>query len=352
MKHELEWFPTWILRQVRYAEVLTARAQAQPNIALVKYWGKRDGALNLPARGSLSITLDALWTRTRVTFDPELLADRIALDGRDYPAGQGRASACLDVLRELAGNVMCARVETHNNFPTAAGLASSASGFAALVLAGSAALGLALNERELSILARRASGSAARSIFGGFVEMAAGTRLDGADAFASPLLDPLHWRLCVVVAVTSSRAKAVDSGRGMDISRRTSSYHAAWLAGIDDDLRVARHAIHHRDFEELAVVSEHNCLKMHAAMLASRPALLYWNGATVDCIHAIRGLREHEGVEAFFTIDAGPQVKVVTSPAAVTRVASVLGCVSGVQNVLVSELGSGARLVPDAVVEE
>ena len=328
-----------------------AQAQAQPNIALVKYWGKRDGCLNLPARGSLSITLDALWTRTRVIFDPALLADRITLDGHDYPDGQVRASKCLDSLRELAGNAMRACVETRNNFPTAAGLASSASGFAALVLAGSAALGLSLDERDLSILARRASGSAARSIFGGFVEMAAGTRPDGVDAFASPLLDPTQWRLCVVVAVTSNRAKAVDSGRGMELSRRTSPYHAAWLAGIGADLRAARHAIQQRDFAELATVSEHNCLKMHAAMLASRPALLYWNGATVDCIHAIRDLREHEGVEAFFTIDAGPQVKVVCAPDAVTRVASVLGCVGGVQKVMTSELGSGARLLGDAVVE-
>jgi len=330
------------------AEVLTALAQAQPNIALVKYWGKRDVALNLPEHGSLSITLDALWTRTRVTFDAGFESDRMLLDGRDYPEGLARAGACLDLLRQRAGNLLPARVDTHNNFPTAAGLASSASGFAALVLAGSAALGLDLDDRELSVLARRASGSAARSIFGGFVEMHAGTRADGADACASPLPGAASWRLCVVVAVTSVRAKAVRSGPGMDISRRTSPYHAAWLAGIDDDLRAARHAIRHRDFAGLAAVSEHNCLKMHALMLASRPALVYWNGATVDCIHAVRELREREGVEAFFTIDAGPQVKVVCTPAAVDRVAAVVGGIAGVQDVLVSGLGEGARVLPDA----
>lgn len=219
--HELAHFPWFDLRRVGCVEVLTAQAQAQPNIALVKYWGKRDVPLNLPERGSLSVTLDALWTRTRVTFDREFVADRILLDGHDYPQGQVRASACLDTLRELAGSTLRGRVDTRNNFPTAAGLASSASGFAALVLAGSAALGLSLNERELSILARRASGSAARSIFGGFVEMSAGAQTDGADAYASPLLDALQWRLCVVVAVTSNRAKAVNSSRGMDISRNT-----------------------------------------------------------------------------------------------------------------------------------
>ncbi len=328
--------------------MLSARAQAQPNIALVKYWGKRDSALNLPERGSLSITLDALWTRTQVSFDAKLGADRMLLDGRDYPEGLARTSACLDLLRALAGCRLPACVETHSNFPTAAGLASSASGFAALLVAGSAALGLRLDARELSVLARRASGSAARSIFGGFVEMQAGARVDGSDAYALSLRDAAEWPLCVVVAVTSHQAKAVHSGPGMERSRHTSPYHAAWLETVDDDLAVARAAIERRDFAALAAVGERSCLAMHADMLASRPALIYWNGATLECIHTVRELREREGVEAFFTIDAGPQVKVVCTPAATGRLAAVLGGVPGVQKVLVSGLGGGARLLADA----
>ena len=328
--------------------MLTARAQAQPNIALVKYWGKRDAVLNLPERGSLSITLDALWTRTQVSFDAGLDVDCMLLDGRDCPEGLARASACLDLLRELAGSKLPARVETHNNFPTAAGLASSASGFAALVVAGSAALGLRLDARELSILARRASGSAARSIFGGFVGMQAGVRADGSDAYAVPLQGAAEWPLRVVVAVTSSKAKAVHSGPGMALTRCTSPYHAAWLATVDEDLAAARAAIAGHDFAALAAVGERSCLAMHADMLASRPALIYWNGATLECIHAIRELREREGVEAFFTVDAGPQVKVVCTPAAASRVAAVLGGVAGVQEVVVSGLGAGARLLADA----
>lgn len=328
--------------------MLTAWALAQPNIALVKYWGKRDAALNLPERGSLSITLDALWTRTHVSFDAGLDVDRLLLDGRDCPEGVARTSACLDLLRGLAGSRLPARVETYNNFPTAAGLASSASGFAALVVAGSAALGLRLDARELSILARRASGSAARSIFGGFVEMQAGTRIDGSDAYAVPLQGAAEWPLRVVVAVTSSQAKAVHSGPGMELSRHTSPYHAAWLATVDDDLAAARTAIERRDFAALAAVSERSCLAMHADMLASRPALIYWKGATLECIHAVRELRAREGVEAFFTVDAGPQVKVVCTPVAASRVAAVLGGVPGVHEVLVSGLGGGARLLGDA----
>lgn len=324
---------------------LAAQAQAQPNIALVKYWGKRDGGLNLPASGSLSLTLDALWTRTAVTFDPALARDELLRDGAEHAAESTRVGAFLDLLRALAGCALHARVTTHNNFPTGAGLASSASGFAALALAGTAALGLKLDARELSVLARRGSGSAARSIFGGFVRMHRGVREDGSDACASPVLAGAQWPLCVVVAVTSTAAKAVASGPGMDRSRRTSPFHETWLGSVDQDLAVAEQAIAARDFDALAQVSEHSCLKMHAVMLASRPALVYWNGATVECLHAIRGLREREGLGVFFTIDAGPQVKAVCLPQHADRVAATLREVGGVQSVLVSGLGAGARLL-------
>jgi diphosphomevalonate decarboxylase len=157
--------------------------------------------------------------------------------------------------------------------------------------------------------------------------------------------------LCVVVAVTSTSAKVVGSAAGMEHSRRTSPFHAAWLAGADADLASARHALQHRDFAELAAVSEHSCLKMHAVMLASRPPLMYWNGATVECVHAIRTLRERDGVPVFFTIDAGPQVKAVCLAAAAPRVAAVLGAVAGVERVLTSALGGGARLLTAAEVD-
>ncbi len=323
---------------------LTAHAQAQPNIALVKYWGKREGGGNLPASGSLSLTLDALWTRTTVSFDPALPSDEVRLDGAPASAAAERVLRFLDLLRQRAGIDWRARVITANNFPTGAGLASSASGFAALALAGSAALGLSLDRRELSMLARQGSGSAARSLFGGFVRMHAGSRSDGADAFAAPLLDAAAWPLSVVVAVTSTAAKAVGSGPGMEISRRTSPFHAAWLEGADQDLALAEQAVAEQDFAALAAVSEHSCLKMHAVMLASQPALVYWNGATVECLHAVRTLRERDGLGVFFTIDAGPQVKAVCLPQHAKQVAEALRSVAGVQTVLICGLGEGARL--------
>ncbi|THD05131.1 diphosphomevalonate decarboxylase [Rhodanobacter lindaniclasticus] len=327
---------------------MDATAQAQPNIALVKYWGKRDTRLNLPVTGSLSITLDALWTRTRVEFDALLRHDELRLNGAEDPATLARASACLDLLRRRAGTALRARIDTRNNFPTAAGLASSASGFAALVVAADAALGLGLDRRTLSMLARQGSGSAARSLFGGFVGMAAGQRDDGADAVAQPLLDAAAWPLAVVVAVTSDRRKHVGSGAGMERSRRTSPFYPAWLDSAAADLAAAQRAVQARDFAALAELSEHNCLKMHAVMQSSRPPLLYWNGATVDCMQRIRALREDAGEQVFFTVDAGAQVKAVCTPDAAPRVAAALAELSGVEQVLSSRLGEGARLLDDS----
>jgi diphosphomevalonate decarboxylase len=236
----------------------------------------------------------------------------------------------------------CVRA-TRNNFPTAAGLTSSASGFAALVRAAEAALGLALSPRERSIVARQGSGSAARSIFGGFVEMHAGTAPDGNDSFAEPLLASAEWPLEVVIAITAKGEKEIGSRSGMTRSASSSPYYAAWVAEQPPDLAAARAAIRTRDFGALAELAEHNCLKMHAAALAARPPLVYWNGATVECLHAVRRLRAG-GVPVFFTIDAGPQLKAVCAPGARTEVERTLRAVPGVRELLTSARGPGAEL--------
>ena len=322
---------------------LRAAAVAQPNIALVKYWGKRDAALNLPAAGSLSITLDALHTRTHVHFDPALAEDDIVLNGRRDVEESRKITAFLDLFRARAGVATRARVESTNDFPTGAGLASSASGFAALAVTADRALGLGLDKSELSMLARRGSGSAARSIFGGFAEMVAGKRDDGTDAFARPLLAATAWPLKVVVAITSREKKTISSRAGMERTRDTSPFYRDWIATVPGDLAIARNALQARDFEKLAFVSEASCMAMHAVMLATRPALVYWNGATLDCIQCIRALQA-EGVGVFYTIDAGPQVKAVCQPDAADGVAAALRDIAGVEDVLVSGLGEGARI--------
>ena len=321
-----------------------AAAQAQPNIALIKYWGKRDPALNLPVVGSLSITLDRLWTRTEVRFDPGLDADRMTLNGRDDARQRLRASACLDLLRTRAGVAWRASIISTNNFPTGAGLASSASGFAALVLAGDAALALGLSRTEQSVLARRCSGSAARSIFGGYVEWLHGQRADGEDSLAFPILDAEAWPLRVAVAITSTAEKEIGSTVGMNRTAETSPYQRAWIDGQEADLVEARAAVAARDFERLANISEHSCLKMHALALAAQPGLLYWNASTVACMHRVRALRA-QGLPVFFTIDAGPQLKAVCEPAAATAVATALREVPGVLDVVETGLGGAARLI-------
>jgi diphosphomevalonate decarboxylase len=290
--------------------------------------------------GSISITLEALWSDTNVEFDAAIKADELTLNGERRSEQLARVTACLDILRGLAGVDVRARVSSRNSFPTGAGLASSASGFAALASAAALALGLKLSPRELSIIARRASGSAARSIFGGFVEMHVAKRADGTDSFAEPLLRAEEWPLDVVVAITATREKDVGSGSGMTRSAESSPYYRAWVESHPADMVTARAAIAARDFAALGEVAETNCLKMHAAAMAASPPLIYWNGATVECLHRVRALRA-EGVPVFFTIDAGPQVKAVCAPGARNAVRAALVDVPGVLDTLVTGLGPG-----------
>src|SRR5262245_18906886 len=246
----------------------SATAVAHPNIALVKYWGKRPGTQNVPAVPSLSVTLDGLTTRTHVTFATDLEADTIVRNGSSVE--DSRVIACLDRLRTRAGaSSLRASVETTNDFPTAAGLASSASGFAALVTATDAALGLGLSAAERSVEARIASASAARSVFGGFVALD-GNGNDSDTWRAIPLDADPAW-LCVVIAICDSRSKDISSSEGMRRSALTSPYYDRWVTETRLDFELAREAVERRDFERLTLVAEASCLKMHAVMLTSVP---------------------------------------------------------------------------------
>ena len=300
-----------------HPDVVTT-ATAHSNIALVKYWGKRDARLNLPATGSLSMTLDGLTTTTRLTNDER---DEVLLAGT--PADTNFAAKVTRHLDLVAASVGVQRppirVETENNFPTAAGLASSASGFAALTIAAAHHLGADLGIERLSELSRRGSGSAARSLHGGWVEMARGSEADGSDAIAHQIAPQAHWDLRCVVLATAQGAKKTGSTDGMELTAKTSNYYEPWIASVPDDLVAARAAVAGRDFERLAVVAERSCMRMHASGMAADPAVLYWNGATVELIHRVRALRQ-QGHAAFFTIDAGPHVKVFCTPDAVAAV--------------------------------
>ncbi len=314
-------------------------AVGHPNIALVKYWGKQPGAGNVPATPSLSITLDALSTYTRVALRAGD-GDEVRLNGR--LVADAKALGFLARMR-AAFDLPPIVVHTRNDFPTGAGLASSASGFAALVAAVDGAFGLGLSPAVRSVWARKGSASAARSIFGGFATLEAG---DGEWSAAS-LLDKNSWPLEVAIALTSQDAKPVPSTIGMERSRNTSPFYRGWIESAPADFDIVRRAVLARDFETLAEVAEHSCLKLHALMLSTRPGLLYWNQATLACIEVIRKLRT-AGVPAFFTVDAGPQVKAVCAPGRVEEVAAALATVPGVLRVVKSRLGDGTCLVGDA----
>jgi diphosphomevalonate decarboxylase len=325
-----------------------AIAIANANVALAKYWGKRDEALNLPYTGSLSVTLAGLTSTATASFRGRRSDDRIFLNGREAAANEApRFLTFLDVIRRTAGIGAKAEVTITSNFPVAAGLASSASTFAALAVAGTRAAGLSLSTEQLSLLARRGSGSAARSIYGGYVEWLAGEASDGTDSFAVPVAPSHHWPIGIVVAVTDEGSKPVSSREGMAHVVKHSPFFPAWLASHEADLETVRAGIQARDLKRVGAAAEHNCLKMHAVSLAAQPAVLYWTPATVAVVQRVVELRQ-EGLEAYFTIDAGPQVKVLCLPQQRAAVADQIGRVQGVRRVVLSEPGPGAQVLEAA----
>lgn len=288
----------------------TGKARAYTNIALIKYWGKKDEELILPMNNSLSLTLDAFYTETTVSFDPALQADTFLLDGQlQNTAATAKISRFLDLLRELAGTKLRAAVTSENFVPTAAGLASSASGLAALAAAGNAALQLRLDDSQLSRLARRGSGSACRSIFGGFVEWEQGT--DDVTSLARPLAaNGFENDLAMLFVLINDKQKDVSSRDGMRRTVATSAFYPGWLASLPEDLATIKQAIATQDFTALGRITEANGLKMHATTLAAVPPFTYWSPQSLLAMDLVRQLRA-TGTECYFTMDAGPNVKVL-----------------------------------------
>ena len=319
-----------------------ATAIAHTNIALIKYWGKVDAAIALPATSSVSLTLDAYRTETTVEWGAS--SDSVHLDGRLLTGDPStRVSRFLDLVRVLAGRDDHASVVSSNTVPTAAGLASSASGFAALAAAATAAAGLDLGPRELSILARKGSGSASRSIFGGLAVWYAGT--DDASSFAEPLPDP-GLDLAMVVAVVNAGAKGISSRDAMRLTAETSPYYGAWVSASRSDFEGMLAAVAAADFTRIGELAESNAMRMHASMLGATPPVSYWEPDSVRCLRLVRELRA-AGVECYATMDAGPNVKVLCRRRdvdAVTRAVESLG----VAGVTTSLPGPGVRITERA----
>ena len=320
----------------------TATAEAHPNIAFIKYWGNRDNKLRLPMNGSLSMNLDGLTTRTTVSFQPSLPFDELVINGHEVAgAGLQRVSQILDLIRAMGNIKDRAEVLTENNFPSGAGIASSASAFAALALAGSQAAGLDLNERELSRLARRGSGSASRSIPGGFVEWQAGATDE--DSFAFSIASLQHWNLVDLIAVVSAAHKKTGSTEG-HAAAPTSPLQAARVDDAPRRLEICRAAILEKDFNSFASIVELDSDMMHAVMMTSAPALHYWKPASLAVMEAVRAWRA-DGLPVCYTVDAGANVHVITVESEAHAVEKNLRAIYGVNDVLVARAGGAAKIV-------
>ncbi len=318
----------------------TCTAAAHPNIAFIKYWGNRHEGLRLPVNGSISMNLAGLEARTTVRFEPGLPQDAFTLNGAAQSgAALERVSCFLDVVRELAHTDQRAAVESRSNFPTGAGIASSAAAFAALALAASTAAGLELDEAALSRLARRGSGSACRSIPAGFVEWHMGTE-DG-DSGAVSIAPPEHWALADCVAVVAAGEKPVGSTAGHALAG-SSPLQAARVADAPRRLDLCRQAVLGRDFAALAEVVELDSNMMHAVMMTSQPALFYWQPASLTVMQAV-GEWRRAGLGVCYTLDAGPNVHVLCAAAEAQAVSARLAELPGVRQVLTAGVGGAAR---------
>ncbi|MCJ0930176.1 diphosphomevalonate decarboxylase [Virgibacillus halodenitrificans] len=324
---------------------MKATAKAHTNIALIKYWGKRNEEIILPTNNSLSLTLDGFYTETTVALHEDYTEDHFILDGQPVVGEQyKRVTTFLDLIRKLAGKKLYANVRSINNVPTAAGFASSASGFAALAAAGTKAMGIHLSEQELSRLTRQGSGSACRSIYGGFAEWRMGKENDGSDSYAVPIAPVEHWDLRVAAVILSSTMKKVSSREGMKRTVESSPFFDGWVNSIPKDLEEIKEGIKARNMEKVGSIAEANCLRMHATTLGADPPFTYWHDTTLTVMQTVKQLRE-QGVPAYFTIDAGPNVKVLYLPENEKTVEKVLREIPGVTDVRLSKSGQGVTYI-------
>ncbi|MBE7356673.1 diphosphomevalonate decarboxylase [Staphylococcus haemolyticus] len=288
----------------------SGKARAHTNIALIKYWGKADEALIIPMNNSLSVTLDRFYTETRVTFDETLTEDQLILNGEDVNAKESaKIQRYMEMIRKEAGISEHALIESENFVPTAAGLASSASAYAALAGACNEALQLGLSDKDLSRLARRGSGSASRSIYGGFAEWEKGH--DDESSFAHRVeADGWENELAMVFVVINDKSKKVSSRSGMSLTRDTSRFYQYWLDNVEPDLKETKEAIAQKDFKRMGEVIEANGLRMHATNLGAQPPFTYLVPESYDAMRIVHECRE-AGLPCYFTMDAGPNVKVL-----------------------------------------
>jgi diphosphomevalonate decarboxylase len=319
--------------------------KANTNIALVKYWGKRDTALKLPLNNSISLTLEQLYTETSVEII-ENAEDELLFNNENPPVEvKNKIFKFVDLFRkDFSREKLKFRIKTANNFPTASGLASSASGFAALATAMNKVMQLELNSREISRYARIGSGSASRSIYGGFVEWQKGVQPDGSDSYAVPIVSENYWDIRMLVVIVDDLKKTKSSTDGMAETVKTCPFYPAWLDTIEEDLNIVREGIIEKDLEKVGEAMEHNCLKMHSTMFTTKPAVIYWKPGTLAIIHQVHQMR-HQGIFCYFTIDAGANVKILCLPEAVEKIKANLADVKEIKQIIECRPGSAPEII-------
>lgn len=322
---------------------MSKTARAHTNIALVKYWGKRDQDLILPQTDSLSLTLDKFYTDTTVDFSTNYNQDQLFIDNQAVPADKmSKVLRVLNRVRELAGVSLAAKVVSFNHVPMSAGLASSASAFAALATAAAAAAGLQLSRRDLSRLARRGSGSATRSIYGGLVQWHRGH--DDESSFAEPIMEKVDFGLEMIAILIDTKQKAVSSRGGMQQSVASSPYYPAWRKVVDHDMQAIKEAIANHDVNRIGHIAESNALRMHALTLSADPGFTYFNGETIDTMNLLNNLRS-DGLNCYYTMDAGPNVKVIYDRKDREKLLAQLIPVFGRERLVVAQPGPGVCLL-------
>jgi len=317
----------------------SSTAIAHPNFALIKYWGKSNISGNIPAMSSLAITLNTMTSETTVSFPNNLEQDTWILNGVEQTS-LGQIQSPCDYLKKISLINQPYLIESTNNFPTAAGLASSASGIASLVTALDSALETKLSSQQMVEVAILGSGSAARSLFSGFVHL----EVIEDNLKCATILEADEWPLNVIVCVTSTNRKTISSRQGMEISKTTSPIYKDWVNNHQEDIKLAIQAIEAKNFHQLGKIAEQNCLKMHKVMKTSQPPIDYWNPATYACVKNVKDMQK-KGIPVFFTIDAGPQVKIICEPDVSKDVMSVMENLPGLKSIIKSNLGRGARII-------
>lgn len=324
--------------------VMKATAKSPANIAFIKYWGKTDPRTRIPQNNSISMCLSDLFSICTVEFKRGLEKDNIQFLNEKVVTNreEQRVVKVLDRVRGLGGVDFRARVVTKNNFPKATGIASSASGLSAVTLAAIGALGLDLEERELSKLCRMASGTACRSVPDGFVEWEKG--INSEDSIAKTIFIPDWWDIADVVVIVTRKMKKVSSTEGHSLAD-TSPFYRARLAGMDEKVKAIKESIKRRDFSTFGRILEDDALNMHAVCFTSQPPIMYWEPLTIGIMKTVVEWRKFNDLESYFTIDAGPSVHVICRERDASVVVRRLRKVLGDQRVVINRPAVGARLV-------